>query len=228
MCARVPEGEDKCIISVWPPHIIELQVKDSVNVASVRSNICFDKCRRQLSMELIDRRAPRTSRTSILRVSWPYVRRDSGDWEYMWGGSVPGARDLTPQDVYGFEQREQDGQLVVVIPAATWESDGALGWCGAYWDPRRKCEEILVPLPAWFRRVETVGMDAPELSARRLLDTRQVAHMVGCSAPTISVYLSRGLMPLPVVRIGHSPAWARPQIQHWLEIRPGVRGRPAR
>lgn len=184
------------------------------------------KCRKLSSMELLKQAARQPSRTSTLPLSWPYIRRGADHWEYEWGGMVPGARDLTFQDAYHFPLVEGPIGECIAVPVAVWDGEPALVWCGAYWDPRARGDALLIPRGAWVRHSEILGMDAPELSARQLVGTDEVGRMAGCSARSIANYLARGLVPAPVVRVGHSPAWTRPQIRRWLEVRPGRPGRP--
>ena len=171
------------------------------------------------SMELAMDEGPSARKRVKLPLYWPFVRRDTGEWEYKWGGSVPGARDLLLQDRYGYTMVETDRGVFVVVPATDIESDQTLTWCGAYWDFRAQSNEVLVPLSAWEHHDQVVGVMAPELMAAELVDTGGVAKMSGMSSRTISNYLSRGSMPGPVAYVGHSPVWTRPTIQHWLATR---------
>lgn len=54
-----------------------------------------------------------------------------------------------------------------------------------------------------------------------LLDTGDVAALVGVKPATIRQYAHRGDMPKPDRIIGRSPAWRRSTIQRWLDTRPG-------
>ncbi len=54
-----------------------------------------------------------------------------------------------------------------------------------------------------------------------LLDTSDVAELVGVKVPTIRTYLHRGDMPKPDRVIGRSPVWRRETIDAWLAERPG-------
>jgi predicted DNA-binding transcriptional regulator AlpA len=81
---------------------------------------------------------------------------------------------------------------------------------------------LRVPVGEWERRADIpFGLWAPELAAGRLLGIGHVAQLAGVSPATITSYLSRGQMPDPVVRIGHTPLWSRPIIRQWLAERPG-------
>ena len=171
-------------------------------------------------MELAEHLTPREERADL---SWPYVRSVVGEWEYEWGGVVPGARDLRLSDRYSFPEEDlADGRQVLLLPLALWQADPALSWCAAYWDPRARDEMIRVPKAAWDAHDEVVGMTAPEL--HHLLDTAAVAKLLRCRPNTITVYLAKGLMPQPVYRFGGSPTWPEPLIRHWLETRPGKAG----
>ena len=184
-------------------------------------------CRTLSSVDLGTQRNGRVVRDAKEGLSWPYVRSAAGEWLYEWDGPVPGARDLMLRDVFGFEVVETAARgVAVVIPVDVWEDEPRLSWCAAYWDARAASAVIEVPLAAWDAHDEVVGMDAPELSARQLLDTEAVADLAGCSPRTVANYLARGLMPLPVARLGGSPVWPKPLIRHWLATRPGRPGRP--
>jgi hypothetical protein len=160
-------------------------------------------------------------------VSWPYVRGRDGVWHYSWGGVVPGARDCTLGDLYGYSPTEIDGRLVVNVPVTAWIDDHRLAWTAAYADPRENGPVIVVPLSAWKAHDQVVTMLAPELLATELLDTTAVARLYGVSPRVIANYLSRELLPGPVTHLGGSPVWPRPLIAHALEQRPG-RGRRRR
>ena len=174
-------------------------------------------------MELVDHVHTREEKADL---SWPYVRSATGEWEYEWGGVVPGARDLRLSDRYSFPEEDLGaGRKQLLLPLRVWQADPALAWCAAYWEPRARDEVIRVPKTAWEAHDEVTGMTAPEL--HHLLDTAAVAQMVGCRPNTITVYLAKGHMPQPVFRFGGSPTWPEPLIRHWLETRPGKAGRPS-
>lgn len=158
-------------------------------------------------------------------LSWPYVRNSVGEWEYEWGGLVPGARDLRISDRFSFAL--ENGK--VLVPAEVWRREPVLSWCAAYWDPRGPKEDVLrVPIAAWIAHDEVVGMTAPELTFPHLLDTKAVADRLGTSTRTVAAYLARGFLPKPIGKIGGSPVWPEPLIRHYVETRPGKRGRPSR
>jgi predicted DNA-binding transcriptional regulator AlpA len=161
-------------------------------------------------------------------LSWPYVRDAVGVWCYEWGPPVPGAQDLTALNAYGFAEVQTEKGPAIAVPTSVWNEDRDLNWCGIFWDQRQGGDTIFVPLASWQARDEVVSMYAPELSPRLLVDTDGVAKMAGRSSRTISNYLARGSMPAPVARLGGSPVWPKPLIRHWLETRPGKRGRPRR
>jgi hypothetical protein len=66
-----------------------------------------------------------------------------------------------------------------------------------------------------------VEMAAPELLVHQMLDTDDVAAYAGIERRSVSRELSRGRLPLPQARVGKSPLWARPIIEHWHANRPG-------
>lgn len=66
-----------------------------------------------------------------------------------------------------------------------------------------------------------VELAAPELFVHQMLDTDDVAEILGVDRKTVSRMLSRGSLPLPQFRLGNSPVWARPVIEHYQETRPG-------
>lgn len=182
-----------------------------------------------LHMDFTERPVRRRRQKRPAQVSWPYVRGTDGVWRYPWGEPVPGARDVTLGERYGFPVVEADRGPAVRVPIRMFR-DPELSWAyGRYYDPRSKAPFVLVPIEVWKEHTsEVVGMDAPELDAARMLDTASVAARCGCSVRTISSYLARSLMPLPVVRVGGSPLWTEPVITRWQETRPGRGGRPRR
>jgi hypothetical protein len=181
------------------------------------------------SVELGDELGQRKARCQEMALSWPYERVGLHQWRYEWGPRVPGARDLTLQELYGFDEAEGARGPVLLVPVDAYQDDARLAWVAAYWDPRAEDREhIAVPASSWATKTEILGMYAPELAAGALLDTEASAQLAGCSPRTISNYLARGDMPAPVVRAGGSPLWPRPLLRHWLEVRPGRRGRPRR
>ena len=157
-------------------------------------------------------------------VAWPYVRGADGVWHYEWGDPVPGARDLLLQDIY--QPPGKRGQEIKV-PLELARRQPEMAWCLAYWDPRAG-DTLVVPWTSWEQhRRDPVGMDAPELSATRLLDSDAVAARCALTARTVANYLARGLMPAPVARLGGSPLWPASVIDRWSTTRPGRPGRPA-
>ena len=174
-------------------------------------------------MELAVDAGARPPKRTKAPLYWPFVRTEAGEWNYAWGGRVPGAKDLLLQDRYGYPQVETERGLFVAVPAADIDSDPSLTWCGAYYDYRSRDEVIHVPISAWEHHDQVVGMMAPELLAGELVATDDVARMASMSSRTISNYLSRGSMPGPIAYVGHSPVWTRPTIQHWLATRVTVR-----
>jgi hypothetical protein len=186
-------------------------------------------CSTMLHMDFSDSPVRRRRQKRSAQVSWPYVRGTDGVWRYSWGYPVPGARDVTLGERYGFPVVVESSGPVVRVPIRMFR-DPELSWVyGRYYDPWSKAPFVLVPLQVWQEHTSrVVGMDAPELDATRMLDTASVALRCGCGVRTISSYLARSMMPLPVVRIGGSPLWPEPVIARWQETRPGRGGRPRR
>jgi hypothetical protein len=70
-------------------------------------------------------------------------------------------------------------------------------------------------------RTRPLGIDAPELSLDRLVDTAGVAQVARTTPSTIRALVSRHLLPPPQRRVGRTPLWSLPVIEHWLATRPG-------
>lgn len=72
-------------------------------------------------------------------------------------------------------------------------------------------------------------MDARELLADRMLDINGLAKYLDILPTSVPAMMTRGQLPEPQIRIGKSPLWARPIIEHWKTTRPGrganLRGR---
>lgn len=155
-----------------------------------------------------------------------YVRDRRGTWRYAaTGQAVPGARDLTLRSLYRFPV----GRGHVHVPVELVRSESELGWCMAWRQTLstalhggRVVTVLRIPVGEWERRADIpIGLWAPELTASRLLGIAQVAHLAGVSSATITAYLARRRVPVPVTRIGNSPVWSRPIIDEWLATRPG-------
>jgi hypothetical protein len=163
------------------------------------------------------------SATVIYACGHSYRRDPDGVWRYdATGAPVPGARDLTLAGVYDFPVRNRRVQ----VPVRVAESDPALSWCLE----RARNGTIEVPLSRWTQQAELpIGIDAPELHPDRLMTIEQVAILAGLEEMSIRRYLVAdrpGAIPEPPIRIGATPCWPRPIIEHWLATRPR-RGRPA-
>lgn len=170
-----------------------------------------------------------------------YQRHGRDRWRYeATARLVPGARDVTLASLYDFG-RSPDGSSVLV-PVLQARTEPELAWVLELDPPAKMGFELTtgdgrgrtvleVPAGEWEGRAgRVIGLVAPELVPHRLLDIEGVARVAGVTPQTVSTYLARGRMPEPVGRLGNSPVWTRPQIQHWLAARPGQGvggGRPA-
>jgi predicted DNA-binding transcriptional regulator AlpA len=145
-----------------------------------------------------------------------YQRDDEGIWRYtITGQPVPGARDLTLANLYRFPVENNRIQ----VPAHLAATDPALSWC---LNPHRSSDDgpLTVTVKEWDRRAaQPLGIDAPELHPSRLITIAQVASLAGVEEASIHRYLLRGAIPQPPIRVGYSPCWPRPIIDHWLETR---------
>ena len=56
-----------------------------------------------------------------------------------------------------------------------------------------------------------------------LLDSRAAAKRAGVEYQTWRDYVSRGVAPKPVARVGGSPVWTAAQIDEWLKARAPLR-----
>ena len=138
---------------------------------------------------------------------------------------MPGARDLTLRSLY----RLPTAGGHVLVPVDLVRSEAELAWCLAWkhtlttrLSDGRVATVLRVPVGEWERRADVpFGLWAPELTAGRLLDIGDVAHLAGVTPATITAYLSRRRMPPPIMRIGSSPVWSKPIISQWLAGRPG-------
>jgi predicted DNA-binding transcriptional regulator AlpA len=61
-----------------------------------------------------------------------------------------------------------------------------------------------------------------ELFDRDLLDTRDVAALLGIKPDTVRWYKKRGILPDPDKYFGRSPAWNRSTIETWDAARKTV------
>jgi|SRR5581483_4393237 len=162
----------------------------------------------------------------------PGYRRDRrGTWRYAANGrAVPGARDLTLRWLYRFPTQRGS----ILVPVDQVRNEAELAWCLAWKHTLttriidgHSVTVIAVPGGEWERRADIpIGLWAPELAASRLLAIADVARIAGVSPATITAYLARRRMPPPVTRIGNSPVWTRPVVDHWLTTRPGQGVRP--
>lgn len=72
-------------------------------------------------------------------------------------------------------------------------------------------DRVRAEIAAWAARV----IDG------QLLDSAQVAELLGVRPETIARYRSRGELPAPDVTLGRSPGWYRATITAWRAQRPG-------
>ena len=56
-----------------------------------------------------------------------------------------------------------------------------------------------------------------------LLDSRAAAKRAGVEYQTWRDYVSRGIAPEPIARLGQSSAWTAAQIDEWLKARAPLR-----
>jgi predicted DNA-binding transcriptional regulator AlpA len=134
-------------------------------------------------------------------------------WRYAATGfRVPGARHRTLDRLWDFGRYEP-----VLVPQQTAACCDELRWCGAVgeWDEvpwaGRTVAAWRVDTDDWDDRARySLGMDAPELAADRLLEVADVARLLAVGPSTVTAYLARGRLPAPQVRLGGRPAWSAP------------------
>lgn len=142
-----------------------------------------------------------------------YRRDRNGVWRYEWGVRVPSARDVTFERLVPARRRAD----VVALRATTildpvrehLDHTSLRGWVFAHaslWDAVR---------------ARPLGLDAPELTLDQLVDTSAAAALARTSASTIRALVSRELFPPPQRRVGRTPLWSIPVLEHWLANRPG-------
>lgn len=150
-----------------------------------------------------------------------YQRDRVGRWRYTsTGGFVPGARDVNLDRSWNFTRTEE----TVYVPVAALIVDPELRWCSTYLGDTRtgnpQHDVIAVPIAAWNDyALESIGIDAPELTPTRLLDIGRLAAALGLQPSTIRSYVTRGQFPAPNVTGFGSPMWALPIIVHHLRAR---------
>ena len=144
-------------------------------------------------------------------------------WRYATTGRrVPGARHRTLDLLWDF------GRFApVLVPQKVAACAAELAWCAAIgeWDELAWAGRTV---PAWRidaddwddRARYSLGLDAPELAADRLLGVGDVAQLLGVGPSTVTSYLSRGRLPAPQARVGGRPAWSAPVLLHALSRRP--------
>ena len=154
-----------------------------------------------------------------------YWRDADGTWrDTISGEPVPGATDLTLDDLFPAERIKRDGELYRVVPR-TWASRRPahpLAWVFEHTDPTAGREPIVVPESAWEQAATVpVAMAAPELHPIHLVGVDAVASLLGVGAATVRAYAARKQMPEPLTRLGGSPVWSRPFIERWARTRRG-------
>jgi hypothetical protein len=142
-----------------------------------------------------------------------YVLDHRHHWRYAATGlRVPGARHRTLDRLWDFGRYDP-----VLVPQQTAAQAAELRWCAAVgeWDEVRLAG---CTVPAWRVDVDdwddrarySLGMDAPELAADRLVEVADVARILGVAPSTVTSYLARGRLPAPQVRLAGRPAWSLP------------------
>lgn len=164
----------------------------------------------------------------ITACNGTYYRDGGGTWRYAHDDTaVPAAVDLTISTLYNLPVALRGGGNYVEVPLRLVQTEPELAWAKTHARGIVDDEHpILVPAAVWDQRsVEPLGMWAPELHPERLLTIDDVAHLAGVDYRSIQTYIARGSVPMPPLRVGTTPAWPRPVIEHWLATR-RRRGRP--
>lgn len=144
-------------------------------------------------------------------------RRDSvGRWRYEYSGKyVPGAHDVTLGQLHPLAAHrgvvEISRRVVLCDDALAWAATFELGVRGATTVHR-------VPAATWeIAKHAVVTLAAGELCTERLFDPARLANLLGVKRNTVHAYLSRGLLPNPVARVGATPVWSLPAILDFVE-----------
>jgi predicted DNA-binding transcriptional regulator AlpA len=143
-------------------------------------------------------------------------------WRYrLTGRRVPGARHRTLNRLWDLGRYDP-----VLVPCLLSGQASELAWCaavGVLEETRyagRSVAAWRVDADDWDDRARySLGMDAPELAADRLLGVGDVAAILGVGASTVTSYLSRGRLPEPQVRLSGRPAWTAPVLLAALAAR---------
>jgi hypothetical protein len=147
-----------------------------------------------------------------------YCRDRRGTWRYLLDGTaVPGARDATLDTLWPYGRTH--GELVTMPAGVVVAAE--LQWVRAVGERvdvvRRGAGRVehrtgwTVERVEWDERAAwPLGLEAPELSADRLIDVATLAGWLAITPSTVTAYLSRGRIPPPQVRIGGRPAWSLP------------------
>jgi hypothetical protein len=162
-----------------------------------------------------------------------YVRGSDGRWRYAVGNDhVPGARDACLERLWRFPLK--DG--FVLVPVETAEAADELQWCrdwahGRVIVERRRGrpahEAWMVPAEEWHHRSRIpLGIDAPELSAGRLVGVGAIARLAGVEEASVRAWAARGVLPAPVLPTPPGPAWSLPVVLRVLSSRAGQGKRP--
>jgi predicted DNA-binding transcriptional regulator AlpA len=164
-----------------------------------------------------------------------YLRDGNGSWRYAASGvPVPGARDLTladevpalrvpdrspnPTAVWVPRPRAlthpRMKQLLPVVPGGYGSFQLPHEVSGLPWGTRAV---IILPIEFWDEHEhDVVGMAAPELHATSLLTVESAAEATGLTPEGLMEYVRRGTFPQPPLRVGRTPAWPVPIVEHWL------------
>lgn len=157
-----------------------------------------------------------------------YKRDRVGRWRYVSTGEfVPGARDITLERSWNFERTDH----TIYVPVAALIVDPQLRWCNIYLGEDRTSNPtnhvVAVPLNDWNDyAVDSIGIDAPELTPGRLIDIRRLASALGIQPSTIRSYVTRGQFPAPNVTGFGSPMWALPIIVQHLRTQHPTKPEP--
>lgn len=139
-------------------------------------------------------------------------------WHYAWGEEVPGAIDLTLEDLMRIDDQ---CACVATVRAFRPVTEAEHRWLGG--DLSASDQVLLRRRPGYRPHVGDliIGLLAPELHPLTMLTVGEVAEATEVSKSTIDSYRYRGYLPEPQVTRGRTPLWARPIIRHWLATRPG-------
>jgi hypothetical protein len=149
-----------------------------------------------------------------------YTRDNGGRWRYAADKTfVPGAKDLHAKDIW---KPHSLGTEWVEFPALITRTPH-YKWASQWWatteeqPPPSRPGNAIISADEWHdQQNKIIGLSAPELAPHAMINTNQLAHMLGIAPRTASSYLARGYLPKATINIEHHPLWSVPVIVRTL------------